>query len=214
MEDGYRREVSEYDVPNKCYSCYYSNGARSQYTVMCNLKKTCVNGIAGCSSYTPDEAAHCSNYCLYLVKKIRYKCEISGQFDPEVYYCKNHIYKNFWDRRDDKKSKGCFITTATCEYHGFSDDCETLTNLRAFRDEILVNNKKWKKLVDNYYVIAPNLVDKINSSNKREYIYKSLYTNYIVKLSETSSNEKEHIKRIILYKKMIQWIKKELRMGI
>jgi hypothetical protein len=62
---------------------------------------------------------------------------------------------------------GCFLTTACCEYKGLPDDCEELTVLRKFRDECVP-----KKLVERYYVIAPNICVKIQGNDSAlKYVY-------------------------------------------
>ena len=48
------------------------------------------------------------------------------------------------------KHKGCFLTTAVCEYLGKADDCEELTTLRAYRDEWLAKQSGGVELIEEY----------------------------------------------------------------
>ena len=82
--------------------------------------------------------------------------------------------------RYKQKSSGCFLTTACVEYKGLEDDCEELTKLRAFRDNYLKTTEEGKAVVEEYYRIAPQIVEKINASAKKaeiyDYIYKEIHT--------------------------------------
>lgn len=49
----------------------------------------------------------------------------------------------------------CYITTAVCELDGKPDDCEELTVMRAWRDDVLRGNPVGNALIDVYYRVAP-----------------------------------------------------------
>jgi hypothetical protein len=55
----------------------------------------------------------------------------------------------------------CFITTAMAEQLGEPDDCEALTTLRRFRDEVMATTPSGKALIAEYYRIAPEIVRSI-----------------------------------------------------
>ena len=57
-----------------------------------------------------------------------------------------------------QKRKLCFITTAVCRWEGKPDDCAELTAFRAFRDGWLSRQPDGQKLIDEYYDIAPAIV--------------------------------------------------------
>lgn len=57
-----------------------------------------------------------------------------------------------------KEKSGCFLTTAACQHKGLPDDCEVLTIMRSFRDNVLVQTTEGTRLVDQYYQRAPSLV--------------------------------------------------------
>lgn len=81
-----------------------------------------------------------------------------------------------------QKSKGggfCFITTAVCKEFGLSDDCEKLQILRAFRDDYMLPNPQRKLMVDKYYKIAPDIVDKLNAMPEAAEIYSIMDKQYI-----------------------------------
>lgn len=61
--------------------------------------------------------------------------------------------------------KGCFLTTATCNYKKLPDDCYELNTLRNFRDNWLINQPKGKDLIAQYYATAPLIVKKLNNED-------------------------------------------------
>ena len=77
------------------------------------------------------------------------------------------------------KTRLCYITTAVCESLGKGDDCYELNLLRDFRDNYLLSNEDGKKLVDEYYDIAPTIVKRINKCDDAKGIYHTLWEDYI-----------------------------------
>lgn len=69
---------------------------------------------------------------------------------------------------------GCFLTSALVHYLGKKDDCEELTLLRSFRDNYMRSFEEGKKLVDEYYVVAPKIVSAIEASDKKEEYYSDI----------------------------------------
>ena len=87
--------------------------------------------------------------------------------------------KALQDNKDNRNNSGCFITTAVCDNFGKSDDCYELTTFRNFRDKWLINQSDGKSLIDEYYEIAPKIVDKINHLTNAGEIYQSIWTKYL-----------------------------------
>ncbi len=73
----------------------------------------------------------------------------------------------------------CFITTATCQAEGKSGNCDELMAFRKYRDETLLNTQMGKALVEEYYRIAPGIVECIQNDPKRDEIYQHLFIHYI-----------------------------------
>ena len=74
----------------------------------------------------------------------------------------------------------CFITTATCKSEGKPDDCDELTAFRRYRDETLSQTDEGKALIEEYYRIAPAIVERISQEDNAEEIYSYLYSEYIM----------------------------------
>jgi len=69
----------------------------------------------------------------------------------------------------------CFITTACVRRRGLQDDCEELTVLRGFRDQVLCRFEEGRTLCDLYYRISPGIVAAIAGSGNAAAIYGRLY---------------------------------------
>ena len=74
---------------------------------------------------------------------------------------------------------GCFITTAVCGAFGKPDDCYELTTFRAFRDGWLIEQNDGRALIDEYYAIAPKIVEQIDRLSESAEIYKAVWKNYL-----------------------------------
>ena len=69
------------------------------------------------------------------------------------------------------KSSRCYLTSACVEHHGLLDDCHELTVLRAFRDGWLSAQPGGLALIEEYYRIAPAIVDAIEAAGLQHAIY-------------------------------------------
>jgi len=98
-------------------------------------------------------------------------------------------------------SSPCFITTACVEIAGLPDNCMELEAMRFLRDEYLSKSREGRKMIQEYYEIAPYIVEVINKNEKRKEIYGWIHEKIknIVKLVEKDEFE-EAVKR---YRKMV-----------
>ena len=88
-------------------------------------------------------------------------------------------YVKCYNQDNGIQDEGCFITTAVCENFGKSDDCYELTAFRNFRDKWLTLQTDGKFLIEEYYNVAPKIVEKINSLTNSTEIYKNIWSNYL-----------------------------------
>ncbi len=100
-----------------------------------------------------------------------------------------------------------FLTSACVEYLGKSADCEELTALRNFRDTYMKSTEEGSKLVEEYYEIAPKIVEKINASDKKELYYR--YINTVIDKCVCLIKHKELEKTLNEYKSMVLFLKKD-----
>lgn len=74
---------------------------------------------------------------------------------------------------------GCFITTAICAAEGKPDDCDELTTLRKFRDEVMLKDQRLIPLVREYYEIAPRIVEAIQKCERPNDVLMMLRMQYL-----------------------------------
>ena len=132
-----------------------------------------------------DRARTLSDY--ELVSKLRNR-DYSGVIERAALE-QEHRYRTGQDTRSDGP---CFITTAVCDSFGKEDDCYELTAFRKFRDKWLINQSDGKSLIDEYYNIAPKIVEKINALSNSAEIYKNIWRDYLstcLKFIETGDNQ-------------------------
>ena len=102
------------------------------------------------------------------------------------------------------KHKGCFLTTAVCEYLGKADDCEELTTLRAYRDQWLAKQPGGVELIEEYYEIAPGIVRTMKDSPNYGELCEELLSRYIRPcLALIAEGRNEECKR--LYIEMVRY---------
>lgn len=104
-------------------------------------------------------------------------------------------------------SGGCIFTSACCSFLGLSDDCYELKTLRRYRDNYLAKQKNGKKLIEEYYTIAPPIVEKIDKSADKDIEYDFIFSviQRCVSLIENSKNEEA----LEEYKKMVLTLKEK-----
>lgn len=105
-------------------------------------------------------------------------------------------------------NSSCFLTSACVKFMGKADDCEELTVLRKFRDEYMKSTEEGAALVKEYYAVAPQIVEKIETSVDEKKYYDGIYSvvTNCVQLIKAGKNE-ETLKE---YKAMVENLKKEL----
>lgn len=74
-----------------------------------------------------------------------------------------------------KKSR-CYLTSACVEYRGLPDDCHELMVLRTFRDGWLSVQPGGLALIDEYYRVAPAIVDAIETTGLQRAIYARVFS--------------------------------------
>jgi len=86
---------------------------------------------------------------------------------------------------------GCYITTAVTETKGLPDDCKELTTLRHFRDNYMSRLPGGKKMINDYYALAPQILLKMQRLKNYKEILLGLYSkiNECVAMIEKGNNE-------------------------
>ena len=76
-------------------------------------------------------------------------------------YCFNPNSKN--SEPSGYQQSGCYITTIICKILGYDDNCEMLTILRQFRENVLKCNINYIPLLQQYDITGPMISYEINN---------------------------------------------------
>ena len=102
---------------------------------------------------------------------------------------KGNSYLQLDKVQDDYYPEDCFLTTACVTTLGKPDNCIELTTLRNFRDNVLMNMHEGKELIEEYYSIAPSIVENINKAEGKSEIYLNIYNEMILPVMENIEHE-------------------------
>ena len=72
-------------------------------------------------------------------------------------------------------SGSCFITTACVEAAGLSDNCTELETMRYFRDAYLAKSDGGKRMIEEYYEIAPRIVERIKRDENSDDVFSGIF---------------------------------------
>lgn len=95
-------------------------------------------------------------------------------YDDEAKACPNCGFVVEGPRYGKSGVTDCFITTAVVTAAGLPDNAYELETLRNFRDTYLKKSEWGRKLVEEYYRIAPSIVKAIENDPNKDRIYENL----------------------------------------
>ena len=125
--------------------------------------------------------------------KIEVTCgKCGGKFYKEDYESKSCPHCGHVAKKENSSSGGlCFITTACVEAAGLPDNCTELESMRYLRDEYLAKSDDGKRMIEEYYEIAPSIVEKIGREENSKEILGGIFNNIreIVSLIKTGDLE-------------------------
>lgn len=75
-----------------------------------------------------------------------------------------------------KEDLNCFLTTACVNFYHLADDAYELNTLRHYRDTYLLSSLNGLKLIQEYYLIAPKIVEQIKRDKNKKNIYSYIFT--------------------------------------
>lgn len=148
--------------------------------------------------------------CPYYWWNNHYACRKSEKdVNSDLYdkFCSTYDYSDCPIYKGGDSS-GCFLTSACTEARGLPDDCRELTVLRAFRDGYMCKLAGREAEIQEYYRIAPVIVEKIRDKENSEEIFDLIYTELVlpcVELIDAGKNENAHK----LYREYVEKLKAE-----
>lgn len=197
---------------NRCAGCkhfdgYKGNGSKHRGTPVNCGENVSANIGTGCSIFSPDSTARCSN-CYYQTRTQNfYACQKGHSLSSKNDWNRSYCYDFYWKEEESELSKKgfCFISTAVCQAQNLPDDCFELQTLRGFRDHQLLNDNSLKELVFQYYEISPKLVHKVENDL---YLSQYLFENHIKPIVKMINNNQKKYLIVEKYKQMVDFIEK------
>lgn len=140
----------------------------------------------------------------------------NGEVSRYGIYCNvyHHTYNEYdgcdrhFSPKQSSSSSGCFLTTACVEIMGKPDDCYELNTLRNFRDNFILKDANGGLVINEYYVLAPQIVKEISKRDDANEVFKKIYNDLIVKTVKLIE-ESQFSSAYILYKQYILNLKDE-----
>lgn len=78
---------------------------------------------------------------------------------------------------DSSSDSACYLTTACIMAKGLPDNCLELSVLRRFRDNVLLPTVEGEKAVNEYYKIAPEILQSIRERDHSLDVLRGIYSN-------------------------------------
>lgn len=129
--------------------------------------------------------------CAYYYYECGYCCALKREkegyssidSDTVHRYCWGYHYEEcprYKAHNPSSGGGGCFLTSACVEAKGLPDDCHELTVLRKFRDEFMKSLPNGQQEIQNYYLIAPAIVNAIKGNTLSKEIFDSIYNELVI----------------------------------
>lgn len=125
-------------------------------------------------------------------------------------YCKEYNYTGCPFYSCKKQQEGCFLTTAMCSILGKKDNCYELETLRKFRDEVLKKTDSGRKIINDYYSIAPEISLKLMNHKDKKCIAVFMNNHYIKPILSLIKH-KDYNHAINMYIEMVRYIKNAIK---
>ena len=121
------------------------------------------------------------DYCCALLKQSDRRYVVDSDWVHR--YCWGYNYNDcpYYRNKSDLSSSsgGCYLTSACVYAKGLPDNCYKLETLRKFRDEYMKALPQGENEIKHYYMVAPLIVDRINTSSNPVSVWTSIYDELI-----------------------------------
>ena len=111
-----------------------------------------------------------------------------------------------YDMLERNNRSDCYLTTIICEILGLDDNCEILTIMRHFRNDILQKNLKYIGILVEYDMIGPMIANNLKNDENSLWIAKELLEHYIKPII-IYINNRDYDNAIVLYQNMTNLLK-------
>lgn len=112
--------------------------------------------------------------------------------DSDIYrrYCKIIVMMNVLNIKKCSSSSGeCYLTSVCINANNLSDNCLELAVFRDFRDNWLRKQPEGQNEIEEYYSIAPKIVDAINARSDANDLWSGIFNNLVIPCLEWINKE-------------------------
>lgn len=130
------------------------------------------------------------NCPFFIVKSGFFTTEYECRRSHKTFTCTDPIYSTYCSNQYNyskcpyfkplEEKSDCYLTCACVDALGKADNCEELTILRKFRDEWLVNQPEGQAEIQQYYSIAPAIVEAIHNLSNSTEIFRRIYDTMVL----------------------------------
>lgn len=135
------------------------------------------------------------------LKKVSAKKKSSKKSSSKKHSSKKGSSKNYSSKKGSSDKRKCFLTTACVTARGLPDDCYELTTLRGFRDGYMRRQEDGPAMIEDYYRLAPKIVDAIHEDPAAEVIMNEIYATILNCIDHIESNRPEST--LMIYRSMV-----------
>ena len=157
-----------------------------------------------------DKCGSCGHLDMNNYRGYKYYCKERYTYcDPSNPKCRDYKSADeMGDRRDYYDIKkinqaDCYLTTVICEILGFNDDCEILSIMRSFRNNILQKDLRYLSILIQYDVVGPSIATNLKNDENALWIAKELLKHYIRPIIKFIEN-KNYDAAVVVYKNMTE----------
>lgn len=136
----------------------------------------------------------------------RYWCKEKRRYvEPTDSSCYYFLEDKSKSQSGGYQQSGCYITTIVVNILGYADDCELLTTLRSFRDNILKLNPDYLPILIEYDRVGPIISEYLRMKNDQKFCLE-LVQNFLIPC--TKLIQEGHVEAAVeTYKNMVLFLK-------
>lgn len=160
-----------------------------------------------------DKCGSCGHLNMNDYRGYRYYCKKKYEYvDPSDSKC--WYYESAYEMNDNRDyydikkidRPDCYLTTIICDILGFADDCEILTIIRSFRNNVLQKDLHYLGILIEYDTIGPKISECLKNDEDALWIAKELLKHFIQPIIVLINN-KNYDAAAVMYQNMTSMLK-------
>ncbi|MBE6156336.1 MAG: hypothetical protein E7161_01135 [Firmicutes bacterium] len=141
--------------------------------------------------------------------KDRYYCKELGKYvEPTDRSCRYYSYDRNHNKKDDGgfKPSGCSFSVIVRDILGYADDCELLSLLRSFRENVLKKDEQYLPILLEYDQVSPLISTSIQEDKNKQKFCLEFVQNFLAPFANIFKSGNIEL-AILYYKGMFNALK-------